>query len=118
MESSNHFKNGANPKSQMSREINFKEMKRIIFIATIISALALMTAFTTTNSNSAKTEMSIESSYCDGWEDGYCEGWKDIKSNLALCPLTPLCPLPELFKDRYRDGYHRGFRAGARAALK
>lgn len=93
-------------------------MKKVFFIATIISAFAVMTAFTTSNTNLPKTEIALASDYCDGWEDGYCEGWKDVKGSMALCPLTPLCPLAELGKDRYRDGYNRGFKAGSRAAKK
>jgi hypothetical protein len=93
-------------------------MKKVFFIATIISVFAVLTAFTTSNINSTKTEISLPSDYCDGWEDGYCEGWKDVKGSMALCPLTPLCPLPELGKDRYRDGYNRGFKAGFRAAQR
>jgi hypothetical protein len=68
--------------------------------------------------NETKVEYVSQSDYCDGWEDGYCEGWRDIKGQYALCPLTPLCPLPKLGKDRYRDGYNRGFKAGSRAAQK
>ena len=93
-------------------------MKKVFFIATIISAFAVMTAFTTNHTNSTKTEITLASYYCDGWEDGYCEGGKDVKGSMALCPLTPLCPLAELGKDRYRDGYNRGFKAGSRAAQK
>ncbi len=93
-------------------------MKKILFIAIIFSAFAVVTAFTERSANSSKNEISLTTDYCDGWEDGYCEGWKDVKGSMALCPLTPLCPLAELGKDRYRDGYNRGFKAGSRAAQK
>lgn len=91
-------------------------MKKVFLIATIISAFAVTTAFTT--NHIALTETTLESDYCDGWEDGYCEGWRDVKGAMALCPLTPLCPLAELYKERYKDGYNRGFKAGSRSATK
>ena len=93
-------------------------MKKVFFIATIISAFAVLTAFTTSNTNPTKTEVTLASDFCEGWEDGYCEGWKDVKGQMALCPLTPLCPLPELGQDTYRGGYNRGFKAGSRAAQR
>jgi hypothetical protein len=91
-------------------------MKKVFFIAAIIGASAVFTGFKTSNITSKKPNVSLESDYCQGWADGYCEGWKDVKGSFALCPLTPLCPLPELFKDRYKDGYNRGFKAGSIAA--
>jgi hypothetical protein len=93
-------------------------MNKLIFLATTVGVFLLVSSFTTRDSNNIRTETSIVSDYCDGWEDGYCEGWKDVKGSMALCPLTPLCPLSELGKDRYRDGYNRGFKAGSRAANK
>jgi|TARA_B110000259_G_C13844983_1_gene334304 hypothetical protein len=93
-------------------------MKKVFLIATIISAFAVLTAFTTSHTNSAKTEISLESDYCDGWEEGYCEGWKDIKGSMAMCPMTPMCPMAEFGKDRYRDGYNRAFKAGSKAAQR
>ena len=91
-------------------------MKKVLFIATIISAFAVSTAFTVSNTSPTKTTANCASNFCEGWEDGYCEGWKDVKGQLAFCPLTPLCPLPELGQDTYRGGYNRGFKAGFRAA--
>jgi len=42
---------------------------------------------------------------------------KEIK--MALCPLTPLCPLAKLeCPDGFRCGYNRGFKAGMKAARK
>jgi hypothetical protein len=97
---------------------NLKKMKKVIFIVTVISAFAVLTAFSTSKTNLPKSEIVAADDYCDGWEDGYCEGWKDIKGTYAICPITPICPIPELGKDRYRDGYNRGFKAGSRAAQK
>ncbi len=55
--------------------------------------------------------------YCDGWEDGYCEGWKDVKGQMAICPVTPICPIAEIdCPNGYKCGYNRGFKAGMKAA--
>ena len=54
--------------------------------------------------------------YCAGWDDGYCEGWKDVKGVFAICPITPICPIPEINRERYKDGYNRGFKTGYRDA--
>ena len=93
-----------------------RKMKKVFFIATIISVFAILSAFTTTNINSPKIETKLVSSFCDGWEDGYCEGWRDIKGPNAICPITPICPIPEIGQDTYRGGYNRGFKAGSRKA--
>jgi hypothetical protein len=59
-----------------------------------------------------------QSDYCGGWENGYCEGWKDVKGQLSVCPVTPICPIPKVDCDTYKCGYNRGFKAGASAAYK
>ena len=92
-------------------------MKKVLFIATILSAFTVLSSFTSENSSVTKSEMAFQSDYCDGWDDGYCEGWKDVKGPYAMCPLTPLCPMAEFGKNSYRDGYNRGFKAGSRAAM-
>jgi|TARA_B100000085_G_scaffold206580_1_gene190266 hypothetical protein len=56
--------------------------------------------------------------YCAGWDDGYCEGWKDVRGVFAICPITPICPIPEINRERYKDGYNRGFKAGYRDASR
>ena len=56
--------------------------------------------------------------YCKGREEGYCEGWKDVKGVLALCPITPVCPVPKVYRTRYLDGYNRGFKKGVKDAEK
>lgn len=55
---------------------------------------------------------SIQDPYCDGWEEGYCEGWQSIKGQLAMCPIAPICPIPEVLENEYNDGYNRGFLKG------
>jgi len=76
-------------------------MKALIILLAIISL-----SFTISN----------DSNYCKGWEDGYCEGWKDVKGQFAICPVTPVCPIPAVGQDTYKGGYNRGFKAGMRAA--
>ena len=91
-------------------------MKKLLFIATLISGLTIATVLQP--NETITTVEAIADDFCDGWEDGYCEGWKDVKGVYAICPITPICPIAEVGKDRYRDGYNRGFKAGSRAAQK
>ena len=88
-------------------------MKKLIYILAIISSVVLVSSYTIKKEFKEPVQYD---DYCDGWEDGYCEGWRDIKGQFAICPITPICPLPDIGRDRYRDGYNRGFKAGARAA--
>lgn len=55
---------------------------------------------------------SISNNYCKGWEEGHCEGWKDVKGVFAICPVAPICPIPEIGLDSYKAGYNRGFKRG------
>ena len=92
-------------------------MKKTLILATLISGFVVLTAFNSINTlEPTKTEVITASDYCDGWEDGYCEGWKDVKGQYAICPITPICPIPKIGKDGYRGGYNRGFKAGMRKA--
>jgi hypothetical protein len=96
-------------------------MKKVFFIATILFGLTLITAFKPSYSSFTGTKeikSTNDDDYCDGWADGYCEGWKDVKGQYAICPITPICPIPEIGKDTYKDGYNRGFKAGSKAASK
>jgi hypothetical protein len=54
--------------------------------------------------------------YCKGWEAGYCEGWRYVRGVRALCPLTPICPLPKINRTEYLDGYNRAFLRAVTAA--
>lgn len=58
------------------------------------------------------------SNYCNGWEDGYCEGWRNVKGQLAMCPISPICPMPTINQDTYRGGYNHGFKEGSKAAKR
>jgi hypothetical protein len=98
-------------------------MKKVLFIATIISLFAVLTAFNSTNTkrNSVLSKkIESESDYYKGWDDGYCEGWKDIKGQNAFCPYPPYPPYPTYPKsiDSYRDGYNDGFKRGMSDARK
>lgn len=83
----------------------------------VVGTTFLMSFTNFCSEKEVKTEVIMQSDYEEGWEDGYCEGWKDVKGQMALCPLTPLCPLPELeCSEGYKCGYNRGFKAGMKAA--
>lgn len=93
-------------------------MKNVLTTLTIATALMLCYSFTTLN-NDVKIYEKSESTgnYLDGWKEGYCEGWKYIKGQFALCPITPIAPLPPLgCVDLYKCGYNDGFIAGMQAA--
>lgn len=93
-------------------------MKKLVLVAVMAIGTTFLMSFTNYhNEKEVKTEVIMQSDYEEGWEDGYCEGWKDVKGQMALCPLTPLCPLPELeCSEGYKCGYNRGFKAGMKAA--
>jgi hypothetical protein len=88
-------------------------MKKILLVLGIMSGGLLISSHSIIKE---VTKERLYSDYCIGWKEGYCEGWKDVKGQLAICPITPICPIPRLGQDRYRDGYNRGFKAGALAA--
>jgi hypothetical protein len=78
-------------------------MKKLLLSLVLLLAITL----------SAKTtDTTVSSDYCDGWDEGYCEGWKDVKGSLAICPVTPVCPVAQVGRSSYRDGYNRGFKSG------
>jgi hypothetical protein len=71
-------------------------MKKFIILLSLISL-----SFTT-----------LQEDYCEGWELGYCQGWEDVKGEISICPIVPMCPMAEIFKEEYLDGYNRGFKKG------
>ena len=91
-------------------------MKNSIFLLAIITQFLIITAFTASSQDN--TEIVCVEDFCDGWEDGYCEGWKDVKGQLALCPVAPICPVPDIGQNTYRGGYNKGFKAGRKAAYR
>jgi hypothetical protein len=63
-------------------------------------------------------EKSNQTDYNEGWEDGFCEGWKDEKGQFAICPITPIAPIPKLnCMEGYKCGYNRGFKYGLCKAM-
>lgn len=85
----------------------------------LLSFVGLITLTSVRNHNISSTvSTTISSDFCQGWEAGYCEGWRDVKGSYAPCPVTPVCPLPQVGKDTYNGGYNRGFSAGRAAANK
>ena len=92
-------------------------MKNLVAMLIMVIGVFSLESFKSINKNTIKTEnIILISDYCDGWEEGYCEGWKDVKGEFAICPITPICPIPEIGKDDFRGGYNRAFKAGMKAA--
>lgn len=92
-------------------------MKNLVTVLLMLIGVSFLLSFKSIKENTIKTENIISvSDYCDGWEEGYCEGWKDVKGVYAICPITPICPIPEIGKDDFRGGYNRAFKAGMKAA--
>lgn len=93
-------------------------MKKLLFVIGLVASMPTLTSFSYREPNSTEINVIYKSEFCEGWEDGYCEGWKDVKGQYAICPITPICPIPEIGQDNYRGGYNRGFKAGTRAAYR
>lgn len=91
-------------------------MKKFFLIVVVFSGFITTTGFKSSNLVKTKIICINASSFCEGWKDGYCEGWKDVKGTYAICPITPICPIPEIGQDSYKGGYNRGFKAGSKAA--
>ena len=87
-------------------------MKNKLFVFALIAAIAIMCFAAATGRQSTRAT----TDYCDGWEAGYCEGWRYEKGVNAVCPIAPVCPIPELGRDKYQDGYNKGFTKGQKAA--
>jgi len=81
-------------------------MKKVIFIITLMFCLTSFKPFVAHHEVAA-------SSFCEGFADGYCEGYKDVKGIYAICPITPICPIPEIGKGSYKGGYNTGFKQGS-----
>ena len=93
-------------------------MKKLFLLIVVMTGITLM-SFNENLKENEKVEInSIDDDYCDGWEEGYCEGWKDVKSQYSVCPVAPVCPVPEVGKDGYKGGYNRGFKKGMSDARK
>lgn len=98
-------------------------MKKVIFIVSMVSTFACLTAFKSSNSQNVNTFVNstfIETQYQIGWKEGHCEGWKDVKGKNAYCPSAPYPPYPSYPKssESYKDGYNDGFKRGMSDARK
>jgi hypothetical protein len=87
---------------------------KVLLITTLWNTSEVVSYFNNNSKNTIST--TITSKYCEGWEDGYCEGWKDVKGIYAVCPITPICPIPGIGQDTYKGGYNAGFKAGSSKA--
>jgi len=63
---------------------------------------------------SKKEKNIVQTEFCQGFKDGFCEGYKDVKGSYSVCPVTPVCPVPEVGKNSYNGGYNTGFKVGMR----
>jgi hypothetical protein len=78
-------------------------MKRIIIISLIVGMFAFIS-------------FQKQTPYCEGWKEGHCEGWRDVRGQLAVCPVTPICPVPEVNKNTYNGGYNAAFKLAQKEA--
>ena len=86
-------------------------MKKIVFIFSL--AIGIVVSMSFKDNSKVENVKNFQSDYEKGWEDGFCEGWKDVKGQFAICPITPLSPLPKLdCNEGYKCGYNRGFKYG------
>ena len=93
-------------------------MKKLFLLLITLCGFTFLSSIQSNSTDVSTTTVVNVDEYCKGWEDGYCEGWRDVKGQNAICPITPICPIPEINKDRYTDGYNRGFKRGIRDASK
>lgn len=94
-------------------------MKKLVLVAIMATGATFLMSHTSAFNEKGVTKnvVKIQSDYEEGWEDGYCEGWKDVKGQYAICPITPICPIPKIdCSEGYKCGYNRGFKAGMKAA--
>ena len=75
-------------------------MKKILAAFALIAVLTAP-ALTTTP----------DTSFCAGFGDGYCAGYKSVRGQYALCPITPICPIPPIGCSN--SDYSCGFTIGA-----
>ena len=92
-------------------------MKNLVTVLVMLIGVSSLVSFKSIKENTIKTEnVILINDYSEGWKDGHCEGWKDVKGEFTICPITPICPIPEIGKDDFRGGYNRAFKAGMKAA--
>ena len=97
-------------------------MKSLFSLVFVLFSFIALPSIETVYNDSLATEIVVEmyggKEFADGFDDGYCEGWKDVRGRYAICPITPIPPLPQIGQDTYRGGYNLGFKMGTRAAYR
>ena len=96
-------------------------MKKVTLITAILLGSFTIFSFTEIDKIAEETQFSVYKSEFDkGFKDGHCEGFKDVKGQLAICPITPIAPIPKIGQssDSYKDGYITGFKRGMKYARK
>ena len=90
-------------------------MKKLVLVVIIVTGATFLMSYSNSfNETEVKKEVvEMQSDYDQGWEDGFCEGWKDVKGQYAICPITPISPIPKVScSEGYKCGYNRGFKYG------
>ena len=88
-------------------------MKKVVLVAFMTIGLVSLMSFVGSTSETVEISKKLNSDYDDGWADGFCEGWKDVKGQYAICPVTPIAPIPKIScSEGYKCGYNRGFKYG------
>lgn len=110
--------NALNRLIDIFKKIVIMKINNILLSIGVTMCVAL-TSFSLSAISDAESLEVVATDYCDGWEDGYCEGWKDVKGQYAICPIAPVCPVPEIeCFEGWKCGYNRGFKKGMRDARK
>lgn len=77
-------------------------MRKVLLFLAVLSCISF--------TDPQQLEMESSTKYEQGWEDGFCEGWKYVKGQWAVCPVTPIVPIPKIdCPEGYKCGYNRGF---------
>jgi hypothetical protein len=84
--------------------------KSILLLVVVLSSLSFF-GFV-----SKENKIYVETEFCKGFDEGFCEGFKDVKGQFVVCPVTPVCPVPQVNQDTYKGGYNAGFKAGSNKA--
>lgn len=86
-------------------------MRKLIFVSLVVLVSVCFFGFARKENKTV-----IDTDFCQGFKDGFCEGYKDVKGSYYVCPVAPVCPVPEVGKDNYKGGYNTGFKTGMRMA--
>ena len=88
-------------------------MKKVLLVAFLAIGLISLMSFAESTNESVEICTNFNSDYDGGWADGFCEGWRDVNGQYAICPITPIAPIPKIScSEGYKCGYNRGFKYG------